>query len=88
MDKKIYKQTAWFIGGTASVSACILLFGVIVVSDFMIFPETLFWSIIVDLLPLIIPCIASIILWKKSKMFGVGVACVVISILVSLMIVV
>lgn len=73
--KPILKHFIWFAGGVMSVYFCILLFGVIVSKWTFLFPESLFWARFVAFLPVVIPCVIGILVWRRSKAFAVGIAC-------------
>lgn len=73
MGSQVLKHIFWFIAGTASVYAGILLltlYGTAVNWK----EATPSWAIFVALLPVSIPVALSIIFWKKSKAFALGVA--------------
>ena len=82
--KPILKHFIWFVGGVMSVYVCILLFGIIVSRWTFGFPESLFWSIFIALLPVFIPCVIGIFVWTRSKAFAAGIACWIVYIVASL----
>ena len=74
----ILKHVLYFACGWLSVLIGILLLGMIS------FPETLFWARLVALLPLIIPCVIAVLVWRRSPAFAAAVIIWIVLILIGL----